>query len=179
MSIGKRVRTGLAMFIAVLAVGCQATTQPQGAHDVPVAAWWYVMSFEPTAGSVHGIDAERFDPTWNRAGALEQQMLEGRISTDDLVRFQDSGLSFSLQADLDGDRVPEEVFVGVFSTLDGNGGRFVAISRGGRLLQHFTESGPTGFSALLKYEDEVRWYKCLECGEFESIRWSGRSYVLE
>ena len=26
---------------------------------------------------------------------------------------------------------------------------------------------------------EVRWYKCMECGEFESITWGGESYVLE
>ena len=179
MSTGKRVLTGIAMFIAIISIGCQATTQPQGTYDAPVAAWWYDIGFEPAGGSVHGIDAARFDPAWNRVGALEPQVLESRISTDDLVQFRDSGLSFSLQADLDGDRVPEEVFVGVFSTLDGNGGRFVAVSRNGRLLQHFTQNGPTGFSALLKNGDEVRWYKCMECGEFDSIRWSGRSYVLE
>lgn len=178
MSIGKRILTGVTVFVAVLAIGCHATA-PTAARDAPAAAWWYAMSFEPAAGSAHGIDAERFDPAWNRVSALESQMLEGRISTDDLVRFQDSGLSFSFEADLDGDRVPEEVFVGVFSTLDGDSGRFVAVSRDGRLLQHFTQTGSTGFSALLEYEDEVRWYKCLECGEFESIRWSGRSYVLE
>lgn len=70
--------------------------------------------------------------------------------------------------------------MGVFETGSGDKGRFLAITRDGALLQHFEHSGEAGFSTLLPYgTDEVRWYSCMECGDFESLKWSGRSYVLE
>jgi len=93
--------------------------------------------------------------------------------------LEKSGLSFTLLTDIDGDTISEEFFVGVYETADGEKGRFVAVTRKGRILQHFKEGGSTGFSALLQGDGEVRWYKCVECGEFESIRWSGQSYILE
>ncbi|MGQ4658951.1 hypothetical protein [Lysobacter sp. F6437] len=167
------------MSAALLAIGCGTTEGRQDADSTPLAAWWYDMDFEPVSSSVHGIDVSRFDPTWKLASALDAKMLEGRIPPVDLARYTDSGMSFALQDDLDGDGMPEEVLAGVFSTRDGGGGRFVAITRDGQLVRHFSQPGPAGFSALLKYGDEVRWYKCLECGEFESIRWSGESFLLE
>lgn len=180
MSIGRYLATLLAASVVVAAAGCRSTaTQGDSALHAPTAAWWYAMEFTPVSGVVRGIDIVRFDTSWSRASALVPAMLEDRVPPAGLAALRDSGMSFSLQADLDGDRTAEDFFVGVFSTHDGDHGRFVAVSRNGQLLQRFTQSGPTGFSALLVQDDEVRWYKCLQCGEFESIRWSGDSYVLE
>lgn len=179
MSIGKQILYGTVMCAALLAIGCQTTGGAMRTDSPPAAAWWYEIAFEPTSSSVHGIDVGRFDPTWNRASALDARTLEGRISAEELARYLDSELSFALKDDLDDDGTSEDVFVGVFSTRDGERGRFVAITRNGQLLQHFAQTGPAGFSALLEYEDGVRWYKCLECGEFELIRWSGRSFLLD
>lgn len=179
MSTGKRILYGMAMLVALFATGCQTPDDPQSTGGTPTAAWWYAMSFEPASSSVHGIDVNRFDPNWKLASALDAKTLEDRIPATDFARYIDSGMSFALQNDLDGDGMLEEIFVGVFNTHDGDSGRFVAITRDGKPIRHFSQSGPAGFSALLKYGDEVRWYKCLECGEFESIRWSGESFFLE
>ncbi|MGH8084961.1 MAG: hypothetical protein ACREPV_06770 [Lysobacter sp.] len=179
MSIGKQILHGAVMCAALLAIGCQTTGGAMRTDSPPAAAWWYEISFEPTSSSVRGIDVGRFDPTWDRVSALEAKALEGRISAEELARYLDSELSFALKGDLDDDGTPEDVFVGVFSTRNGERGRFVVITRNGQLLQHFAQTGAAGFSALLKYEDGVRWYKCMECGEFELIGWSGQSFFLE
>lgn len=180
MSIGKRTLHAMLMLLALLASGCQTTTtELQSTDGAPAAAWWYAMSFEPVSSVVRGIEVHRFDSNWKLASALDAKMLEDRVPATDFARYTDSGMSFALQEDLDGDGTPEEVFVGVFSTRDGDSGRFVAVTRNGQLIRHFPQSGPTGFSALLKDGDEVRWYKCLECGEFDSIRWSGQTFFLE
>ena len=73
----------------------------------------------------------------------------------------------------------EEVFVGTYETRSGDRGRFLAVSSAGRLVRHFAHAGSAGFSALLPMQDGVRWYKCLECGEYELLRWSSGAYVLE
>lgn len=145
----------------------------------PQAAWWYDIRFQPTAASVRGVAVREIDPAWQRARALDPADLRGRIPEADLARFAASPLSFSARADLDRDGVAEEFFVGVFAAADGEQGRFVAITRNGRPVRHFAEHGAPGFSALLAGDGEVRWYKCMECGEFETITWTGRSYALQ
>ena len=101
------------------------------------------------------------------------------MSEDQLACFEDSGLSFSLRADHDSDGVPESFFVGVFKAETGSTGRFVAVMEDGKVVQHFQHAGPAAFSALLGHSDGIRWYKCMDCGEFETIIWTGTSYVLE
>ena len=106
-------------------------------------------------------------------------MLRAHVSESDIRQLATSPTSFSATADLDGDGVAEELFVGVYEKADGQKGRFVAITRRGRPVQHFSEEGTAGFSALLRGDREVRWYKCVECDDFETIKWSGSSYVIE
>ncbi|KGM56499.1 hypothetical protein N799_03530 [Lysobacter arseniciresistens ZS79] len=180
MSIGKFAGAALTLSVAFSLAGCRSDgVDPGHAESTPAAAWWYAMEFEPVSRIVHGIDVARFDSSWSRADALGARMLESRVEPGGLSEFHDSGLSLSLTADLDGDGTDEDFFVGVFAANDGSRGRFLAITRDGRLLHHFTQSGTAGFSALLAQGDEVRWYKCLQCGDFDSIRWAGSSYALE
>lgn len=182
MWTGKQTARWGAVLAGLLSVGCQGIAtdpSPSPAPDGVATAWWYGMNFEPASSSIRGIDVHEFDPTWTLASALDSGKLETRISADELAQYKNSKLSFLLQSDLDRDGTPEEFFVGVYRTETGEAGRFVAIARDGRLLQHFTHTGRPGFSALLDTGGEVRWYKCMDCGEFETIRWTGGSYVLE
>jgi hypothetical protein len=159
--------------------GCQPGSESQDGEDEPIGAWWYGIEFEPSSATVRDIEVHTIDEDWRRGTALDTSLLDGRVSANDIQQFTASPLSFSLLADLDGDGVSEEFFVGVFETVEGGKGRFVAVTRNGRVHEHFEEGGITGFSALLQVEGDVRWYKCMECGEFESIKWSGKSYTLE
>ncbi len=119
----------------------------------------------------------QFDPTWQHASTLDDPQFDRKITRSDLARHE--GFSFAVRVDLEGDGTYEDIFVGVFDTTSGRKGRFLAITRDGTLIQHFEYQGEAGFSALLALDDEVRWYMCMECGEFETLKWSGRSYVLE
>lgn len=164
---------------SLLLLACGPQKESKVDQGTPTVAWWYSINFQPKSDVAHGIDVRAIDGRWRHADALDVRGLEDRISRDDIGRFMTSHLSFSVKADLDGDGVVEEFFVGVFERASGEKGRFVAVTRGRRPIQHFEEEGSTGFSALLQGDGEVRWYKCMECGEFESIKWTGQSYALE
>lgn len=179
MWTGRRPAQWAVLLGILLSVSCRPGNEPKAEQDAPTAAWWYSMNFEPTSATIHGIDVRAIDKGWRRATALDTRLLEGRISQNDVQQFRASPLSFSLLADLDGDGASEEFFVGVFENEEGGKGRFVVVARDGRAVQLFEEGGTTGFSALLRDEDLIRWYKCMECGEFESIKWSDGAYVLE
>ncbi|WP_143814096.1 hypothetical protein [Novilysobacter spongiicola] len=137
------------------------------------------MEFESTWGHARGIAASDFSPSWSSAAALDDDVLSKSVAAPDAKEFLQSPLAFSVEADLDGDGRSEDIFVGVFSTDTGTTGRFVAVTRDGELLQHFEHPGTPGFSALLEEGDELHWYKCMQCGEFETLRWSGGAYVLD
>lgn len=172
-------------FAAILALGltaCVSRPLPGPAPDggaSPDVAWWYDHEFTPLGVEVRGIPIREFDRGWRAVMALGEDGLANRISANRLADYQRSGVSFMVAQDLDLDGADEEVFVGTYETRDGTRGRFLAVSSEGRLRQHFAQSGTAGFSALLPVGDSVRWYKCLECGEYELLRWTGESYVLE
>lgn len=171
--------TAEAVSLALLLLTACTTpgTGTQNEADDPTAAWWYEIAFEPISTAVKGIPVNRFDPTWASASTLDDSQLSDRIPKGGLAQYGD--FSFELRADLDEDGGHEDIFVGVFETDSGSRGRFLAITRDGALLQHFQYRGEAGFSALMARTDEVRWYMCMECSEYESLRWSGQSYVLE
>ncbi|MGY0557320.1 hypothetical protein [Lysobacter sp. A421] len=165
------------LLIACAAPGGAATDTPS---DAPVAAWWYDIEFAPSSTTITGVPIDRFNPSWTQASALDDALLHGRIPEMAIAHYAESGFSFRLHSQLDKAKGGEEVFVGVFETGSGSNGRFLAITRDGALVQHFEYPGEAGFSALqANGTDEVRWYSCMECGDYESLRWSGRSYVLE
>jgi hypothetical protein len=151
-------------------------TENKAASDF---AWWYTIQFRPVSATVFGLDVRTFNNKWIYATVVDNNLLKEQIAEDDFQNFNKSALSFSLMYDLDGNGIDEEFFVGVYETHEGEIGRFIAIMQDGKLLQYFMESGLNNFSALLQTNQEVRWYKCMECGEFESINWNGESFMLE
>ena len=169
----------IASALVPLACGTPRSGPPPGQHSTPTAAWWLDVAFAPTSATVRGIDVRTIDPRWLRATTLDVPTLRRHVSPAEARELLASPLSFSITTDLDRDGVREEFFVGVFEAAGGRTGRFVAITRGGRLVQHFAEEGTPGFSALLRTGDEVRWYSCLECDNFWAVRWSGSSYVID
>ncbi|MDR2216378.1 MAG: hypothetical protein LBE59_11145 [Nevskiaceae bacterium] len=180
MLIGKYSSYYCVALIALLLGGCAPETKSTDSQATAASvAWWYDIQFEPDATTVRGLDIRAIDANWKMAIALDASLLKGRISDSDITDFNNSKMSFSLESDFDGDGIAEEFFVGTYETSGSEIGRFVAIIRNGEVIQNFKENGTIGFSALLQSDDEVRWYKCLECGEYESIKWSGGSFSIE
>lgn len=177
MWTGDRVLPWALLTAALLSAGCAFPADQ--VEEAPVAAWWYAIEFDPVSADINGVPVDKVNPAWTRASTLTAEALGLHVSEEGLVQYETSGLAFELRADLDKDGTNEEVFVGVFETGTGAVGRFLAVTENGVLVQHFEHPGSAGFSALVARPDEVRWYKCMECGEYESLSWSGRSYVLE
>ncbi|HEY9097268.1 MAG TPA: hypothetical protein VIN38_00210 [Thiobacillus sp.] len=167
------------MMVAVALVMLGCSPKPEPTTSAPLTAWWVDIQFQPGSATTSGFDAHSMDKNWKHISALEADMLKGRIPDEEIEAFRKSGYSFSLKSDLDGDGVLENFFVGVYETNQGERGRFVAIARNGRVVKHFAESGTVGFSALQQGDGEVHWYKCMECNDFDTIRWSEEDFTLE
>ena len=179
MWIGNFSARYLPSFSLFLLFACTSENESTVDFEEPRVAWWYDTEFQSQSDVIHGIDVKAIDESWRHAHGLEPNDLEDQVSQNAAVQFMASPLSFGLSADLDEDGDLEEFFVGVFEVSDSERGRFVLITKNGELVQHFVERGSAGFSALLASEGKIRWYKCMECGEFESITWTGHSYALE
>lgn len=149
------------------------------APEQPQAAWWYDIEFEPNANSVRAFSVNSMDSAWRSARGLTDTDIRTRIAQSEFEKFKASPFAFATTADLNRDGSAEDFFVGVFKAADGTTGRFVAITNKDQLLKVFREPGKPGFSALLKSGDSIRWYKCMDCGEFETITWTGTSYALD
>ncbi len=164
---------------AILLSACAPTHSPPTRATAPAAAWWVDLKIEPTGSEVLGIDVRRIDKHWRQASVLDGEWLRRVTSVAQYRQFADSGLSLSLQTDLDADGTPEHIVVGVYRTDLGETGRFLAVFVDGRIQAHFSERGAAGFSALIKEDRAVRWYKCVACGAFDSLRVIGKSLIIE
>jgi hypothetical protein len=176
-------RWGIAL-VALLWVACFPALGRAEHQATPIAAWWVDIHFKATSTTLRGLDVRAIDKNWKYATALDDSLLEGRITDDELKEFRALNGTFSLSADLDGDCVPEDFFVGVYETDEGETGRFLLITRNGQVLQHFWEDGTRNFSVLVQVDRAVRWYKCNECGDYDSVSWGvnaggGKSFVLD
>lgn len=178
MSIGNAVLLALIGCGLALLACTKSGPNDQTTREAPTA-WWYDITFAPDSGAVKGLVATDIDKSWRSIAALDTSMLAARISPQELQAFQRSAMSFSLEVDLDRDGTPETMFVGVYATSAGEKGRFVAVTEQGHLVQHFSESGIAGFSALVLAGDQIQWFKCMECGEYETISWNETSYGIE
>lgn len=172
------IRDGIAAAVLLLLIGCLHQPVTGASAVEPLTAWWVDMAFTPADNSVDGFDVQTLNPAWEHATALDERLLEERLSERDLKAFQASDLSFALTADIDEDGVSEAFFVGVYQSRTGGMGRFVAIARDGQLVKVFHRPGRNGFSALLQKDRQIRWYQCMECGDFDPIEWDGKKFVL-
>jgi len=177
----------LSAWVGTAGTACQDQAVAQKDELVPAdpapaesgEAWWLAIEFPPDSTAAHGYSLEALDPSWKRVRALEAADVRGRVSEAALTELEQSLLRFETQADLDGDGEAEEVFVGTFQSQDDSTGRFLAIARNDRILAHFAEPGPPGFSAALFVDGELRWYKCLACGDYDTVVPTGSGFALE
>ena len=55
----------------------------------------------------------------------------------------------------------------------------MAIFRNSEFIKLFADAGSSGYSSIYLKDNQIRWYKCMECGDFDSILWSGSDYLLQ
>lgn len=170
---------------AIILGGCATTvghdkdgsTVLQNDEPAPVA-WWLEQEFEPTQKKLQGLELNSFDANWRRATIIDAELLRAVLSNKEFKEQERFDQQLSLTANLNGNRLPEDFVVGVYEANDGEQGRFLAIIEGDEVLEVFQHPGPTTYSGLLRKDDTVRWYKCMRCDNFDTIRWDGSNYVL-
>ena len=142
-------------------------------------AWPVTWSFRPMTTVIEGIPVETLDPSWRRASLIRPDDLP-IASMKPGERLEDSDVSLSTEADLDGDGRSERAVVGVFETGRGELGRFLLIlGRSGAVPAWskralFQVKGGSMFSAVALRRGTLTWYGCLECDDqCEVIRTAG------
>lgn len=174
----------LPLAVLLFAAGCAAPTKQQRAEreakdEQAQMAWWLKKEFTPTSEQVKGVAVAEFNADWQAAEALTPGYLKRHLKQREYADVKRSQQIFELITSIDGDALQESFVVGVYQQLDGEQGRFLAIMKDGAVEKVFEYPGERGFSALVKEGDSVRWFKCMACDDFDSIRWSGQEYILE
>lgn len=175
MLIGKsRVLLLILFFFA----GCK-TTQTETLSRKPNEAWWVSETFTPSEANIKGIPVTQIMPDWKLALLVNEDYLEERLSESQFRDIQKSKLKFDLQINLDDTANEETVVVGVYEASSGEKGKFIAIFRDSKFIKLFSDAGDAGYSSIFLEGNQIRWYKCMECGDFDSILWTGSDYVLQ
>lgn len=164
---------------SLLIIGFLLTATTACMAEKPKQAWWLTLSIEPAHSQLDNVDVKLFSSDWAKAIFVDEVFLKANLTASQFAEFENSNFNNTLTLDLNKNSQPETVKVGVFKKQDGNKGVFLAIFENKKLLKVFTGSTKEGFSTLLKFNDTLRWYKCMNCGDFESIKWNGKSFVLE
>lgn len=88
-------------------------------------------------------------------------------------------LNASVDLNVDGNQ--EFLATAVYSSDEAKGRALLVASdpEFRELKRIFREEGTRGFSALLVTEDEVRWYLCMDCGDYYTVVGSASGFFLQ
>lgn len=166
------------LFIGALLSGCSGSKNNVSVQP-PEEAWWVSKQFTALEDNIHETPLVDINKDWKLVSILSTKYLEAHLSEAQYTNIQNSPLSPSVEANLDGLPGMETLFVGVFESYSGATGRFIAIKQDRKIIKYFTHSGMAGYSSVYLDGDKLRWYKCMECNDFDVILWSQGKYVLQ
>ncbi len=149
------------------------------AEKTPQQAWWLNLSITPNKTILNNINITSYNKNWLSAAFLNDELIKTRVTNTQFTELKNSNFKLSLNKDINGNKVDETIRVGVYLDKKNKKGIFLAVFEKKKLLKVFTDSSNNGFSALIKDNKSVRWYKCMNCGEYELIQWNGKSYIIQ
>ncbi len=149
------------------------------AEKAPKQAWWLNFSVNPDKTVLNNINVTSYNKIWHHAVFLDNKLIKIQVTNLQFNELKNSSLKLTLNKDFNGNNIKEIIKVGVYLNNKNTQGVFLAIFEKSKLLQVFTDSTNKGFSALIKDNNNIRWYKCMSCGEYEEIHWNGKSYIIE
>lgn len=139
-------------------------------ENIPNYAWWYDIRANFEADELSGLEVSDLSQDWAHARFLSVSSFSRPLTSNESLELKNSGMAFHLKADINNDSNLEDLYVGAYQTETKGSGRFLAILNNGELIKIFTHSSGTEFSALIKVgEKNIRWYKCLSCGDYDNI----------
>lgn len=158
--------------VLILSTGCFAENKVS-------EAWWLTVKLEPNEAALNTMAVSQFNSNWTYAKFISNNDIKNKISKADYAKFIESKFSFEQQIDLNKNGIKEEFRVGVYKDNTNSEGIFLSIYENGKLIKVLTDGGYQNFSALFVHENQLLWYRCMECSDFETVTWSGSSYFLE
>lgn len=147
--------------------------------EKPQQAWWLTLSVEPEHTQLDGKELSSFNASWQKAIYVDDTFIKQNVNISNYNEFKSSRFKSSVPLDLNNNKMPETIKVGVYKKKDGNKGIFLSIIEKDKILKVFTDSTNKGFSTLLLHNHSIRWYKCMNCGNYESIKWNGKAFTIE
>ena len=160
------------LVVLVSSTGCYAENHIK-------QAWWLTIDIPSKETDLDGLSLSAFNSQWKYAVFLENQIIKKKINNADYQKFLSSNFTFKKELDLNGNGISEVFRVGVYVDQDQHNGIFLAIYENNKIIKVMSDSSHQNFSVLLESENQLLWYKCMECGDFEKLVWSGTSYFLE
>jgi hypothetical protein len=159
-----KIKIFCSLFVALLLISCAEYSKK------PNYAWWYDISINIEKRELKGLDVSEFSTDWGHATFLSIDSFSRPLTNNEIVELDKSRMVLHLRADVNNDANIEDLYVGAYKTVANTSGKFLAILNSGKLIKYFTHPGNAGFSALLEAENnDLRWYKCLSCGDYDSI----------
>ena len=162
----------IGIFLSLIFSSCMAEKKPE-------QAWWLNLSITPNKTILNSIDIASYNKNWRSAVFLDDELIKTRVTNTQFTELKNSNFKLSLNNDLNNNKSNETIKVGVYLDNKNTKGIFVAVFEKTKLIKVFTDSTNNGFSALIKDNKSVRWYKCMNCGEYELIRWNGNFYIIQ
>jgi len=149
------------------------------AETEPKQAWWLDLTITPSETTLDNLPVSDFNKNWKHANYLDTTLLTKYISSTEANELTHSKLKLTLSKDLNNNNLVETIKVGIFKKKNNKKGIFLAIFEDSRLIKVFSDSTNKGFSASIVNNKRIHWYKCIKCGNYETIYWNGKTYVLE
>ena len=139
-------------------------------ENIPNYAWWYDIRANFEKDELNGLDVSDLSQDWAHARFLSASSFSRPLTNNESLELKNSGMTFHLKVDINNDSNLEDLYVGAYQTATNVSGMFLAIFDNGKLIKIFTHSSDTEFSALLNVGgNNIRWYKCLSCGDYDNV----------
>jgi len=149
------------------------------ASEEGLYAWWMTIEFPVTETKILTQSISKLNKNWVKATLLSDALLKQHTSQKQYQEFKNSKMQFQWALDMNNNGIKEQFYTGVYKDKNNQTGKFVAIFESNKLIKIFTRSGKPGYNALLRTKEQISWYQCMQCGEFEAIKWNGKTYGLE
>ena len=162
----------ISLIIVISSTGCLAENKVK-------QVWWVTIKLEATDKVLTNQSVSDFNSEWKYASFLTNQLVKNKITKNEFDDFMATEFTFELKQDLNKNGKLDTVKVGVFKTKENTEGIFLSIFEYGKLIKTLQDNNSKNFSALISHNNVVKWYRCMECGNFETLVWTGSSYFLE
>lgn len=162
----------IGLFLLLVFSSCMAEKKPD-------QAWWLNISIDPNKTVLNNINITSYNKNWRHAVFLDNKLIKTQVTNPQFTELKNSNFKLTLNKDVNDNNIKETIKVGVYLNNKNVKGIFLAAFENSKLLNVFTDSSNKGFSALIELNNSIRWYKCMNCGEFDEIRWNGKSYIIQ